>query len=174
MSSSVKFWKYYVPSVDGLEGWGIFILDSTGMFSAVTDYGNAAYKFEVRAGEDIRKYFAKGVPGNLKEKLFYNLQCYDGEETLIRAQEYILEARREKSYSREQAREEWDLLELNEWIDNDANFVRWFDATSIDDAGEFYTMGYPPSCRGFVNKIMPRFCEVVAKELAAETDEVAV
>jgi hypothetical protein len=174
MSSDVKFWRYYVPSVDGVEGWGIFILDSTGMFSAVTDYGNAAYKFDVRAGEDIRKYFAKGVPGNLMEKLFYDLQRYDGDETLIRVKKCILEGRRNGSYSSEQARAEWDLLEKNDWLDNEADFVRWYDDSIIYDSGELYTMGYPPSCNGFVNKLMPRLCSAIAKELADESAGVAV
>lgn len=168
MSKDIKFWRYYIPSVDGVEGWGIITLDSTGVFSAVTDYGNAAYKFEVRDGEDIREYFAKGVPGNLMEKLFYNLRCYDADETLRRVKEDILYQRLEHSLTRARAREEWDLLFQNDWLDNDANFVRWYDETRITDAGEHYTLGYPASCRAFVNKLMPRFCEAVAVELANE------
>lgn len=144
-SADIKFWRYYIPSIDGMEGWGVFLLDSTGMFSAVTDYGNAAYKFDVRQDEDIRKYFAKGAPGGLLEKLFYDLRRYDFDETLQRVQEHILESRRLGSFTRDEARAEWNRLEDYAWIGNEADFTRWFDDTSIDDASEFYTLGYPAS-----------------------------
>ncbi|MEK3788771.1 hypothetical protein [Paenibacillus sp. FSL K6-1230] len=36
MSKDIKFWRYYFPSIDGVEGWGIITIDSTGVFSAVT------------------------------------------------------------------------------------------------------------------------------------------
>ncbi|ARF67055.1 hypothetical protein B7C51_19310 [Paenibacillus larvae subsp. pulvifaciens] len=47
----------YSP-IDG-EGWGIFILDETGMFAAVTDYGNCAYKWPHSGCEDFRHFFAQ-------------------------------------------------------------------------------------------------------------------
>lgn len=167
-NQEVKFWRYYIPTVDGLEGWGLFLLDSTGMFSAVTDFGNAAYKFEVREGEDIRKYFAKGVPGNLLPNLFYNLRRYDGDETLRKVKEDIIYLRGDRSLTREEARAEWDLLFKNDFLENDANFVRWYDETTLCEAAENYTLSYPASCRAFVNKLMPRFSAAVAVELEAE------
>ncbi|WP_339283722.1 hypothetical protein [Paenibacillus sp. FSL R5-0486] len=170
-NQDVKFWRYYIPSVDG-EGWGIFILDSTGMFSAVTDYGNAAHKFEVREGEDIRKYLAKGVPGTLMARLFYDLRRYDPDETLRRAKQDIIYLRGDQSLTREEARKEWDLLQECDWLENEAGFVRWFDQTSISDAGENHALGYPASCRAFVNELMPRFCAALAEEFKQK--EIAV
>lgn len=170
--SEVKFWRYYIPSVDGIEGWGVFLLDSTGMFAAVTDYGNAAYKWPLHAEEDFRRFFAKGVSGGyLLQKLFYEHKQFDGDATLREVKEDIIERRRDGSYSRQKARKEWDLLSYYEDLDNDASFVRWYDNTSISDAGEFYKMRYPASARAFVNKLIPRLSEAIREELAKESEQ---
>lgn len=170
--SEVKIWRYYIPPVDSVEGWGVFILDSTGMFAAVTDYGNAAYKWPLHAEEDFRRFFAKGVSGGyLLQKLFYEQKKYDNEATLQDVKEFIMVCRREGSYSREKAREEWELLSYYDDLDNDASFVRWYDNTSISDAGELYKMSYPASARAFVNKLIPRLSEAIREELAKESEQ---
>ncbi|MCM3294238.1 hypothetical protein M3661_29565 [Paenibacillus sp. MER 180] len=168
----VKFWRYYIPPVDSIEGWGVFVLDSTGVFAAVTDYGNVAYKWTHHAEEDFRHFFAKGVSGGyLLQKLFYEHKRYDGDATLRDVKEYIIDCRRDGSYSREKAREEWDLLSYYDDLDNDASFVRWYDHTSLSDAGEFYNTSYPASAKAFVNKLIPRLSEAIREELAMESEQ---
>jgi hypothetical protein len=174
MSEPIKFWRYSIPSIDG-EGWGIIVLDSTGMFAAVSDYGNAAHHWGHHGCAGIREFFAKGLsPGYALPKLFYDRQQYDGQETLQLVKEYILDARRMTSFTREKAREEFDLLQQFDGLQSEHDFMRWYEETSISDAGEFYCMGYPASARAFVDKLLPRFYEVVAGELAAEREEIHV
>ncbi|ADO59783.1 hypothetical protein [Paenibacillus polymyxa] len=169
-NEDIKFWRYYIPAING-EGWGIFLLDSTGMFSAVTDYANAAYKWDYHAKKDFRQFFAKGMSSTrLLNNLFYHLREYDPDETLKSVKEYILHLRGDQSLTREAARKEWDLLEQYDWLDNDADFTRWHDETNLNDVGELYKLGYPSDAQAFVEKLMPRFCEAVAADLAEESE----
>src|SRR5690554_3259696 len=114
MKDEVKFWRYYIPSIDGIEGWGVFILDSTGMFAAVTDYGNFVYMWPLKytGCDDIREFFkhrdayyvlGKCAPSNGRE--------YQGDKTEQNIRETIIRLRRDHSFTEEQARKEWDLLE---------------------------------------------------------------
>ncbi|MHB1418700.1 MAG: hypothetical protein ACYCX4_03810, partial [Bacillota bacterium] len=113
MSEDIQIWRYYIPSEDGLEGWGIFLLDSTGMFAAVTDYGNYAFRWAYHGEKDFRKFVIglKNDPGYLLGKVLPNGKVYDGEETIKNIKETIIDVRRDGSWSKEQARKEWDLLD---------------------------------------------------------------
>jgi len=165
----VKFWRYYIPSVNGVEGWGVFLIDSTGMFAAVTDYGNAAYMWDHHGKDDIREFFAKGLSGGfLLQKLFYDLKEYDRDETLKRVKENILQCRHERYFDRDKAREEWDLLNEHDDLYYEIDFNRWYEDTSLPDAGDHFTKGYPSPAKAFVNKLFPRFSEAVAEELKNE------
>jgi hypothetical protein len=90
MSTQIKFWRYYLPNIDG-EGWGIFLLDSTGFFSAVTDYGNCAYR---NGTKDFRE-FMKGSSSYYINKLFGEGTEYQGDQTVEKIKRYIIELRRE-------------------------------------------------------------------------------
>lgn len=53
---SLTVWQYDFHSVNG-EGWGTFILRSDGYFSAVTDFGNFAYRWIHHGHEDFRSFW---------------------------------------------------------------------------------------------------------------------
>ncbi|AHD04899.1 hypothetical protein ABNB59_06440 [Paenibacillus larvae] len=168
-TKEIKHWRYDIPQIDG-EGWGTFLLDETGMFAAVTDYGNCAYKWPHSGCEDFRHFFAQERTnwGYFLPKLFYELKEYDGDETLQRIKEYIISCRRDGTFTREKARQEWDLLERHDWLYGDFEFAYWYDETSISDAEEFYIRGYPSSALAFVNKLLPRLSKAIREELARE------
>ncbi|MEV2908670.1 hypothetical protein ABNF65_08405 [Paenibacillus larvae] len=111
----IKHWRYDIPPIDG-EGWGTFLLDEKGMFAAVTDYGNCAYQWTQSGCIDFRHFFAKERTnwGYFLPKLFYKLKEYDGDETLKRVKEDIISCRRDGTFTREKARQEWDLLERHD------------------------------------------------------------
>ncbi|MHB0944603.1 hypothetical protein ACYCSU_23940 [Paenibacillus sp. ALE1] len=175
-SADIKFWRYYIPSIDGLEGWGVFLLDSTGMFAAVTDYGNYAYMWPIEhtGVEDFRDFFkhrdayyvlGKCAPSRKRE--------YQGEETRKLIRERIIEARREGYISEEEARKEWDLTEDHD-LDYAEGFGAWYENTNLCDAHEYAVYGYTSEEKAFADKLFPRFCDAVAKELATERELITV
>lgn len=160
----VKFWRYYVPNIDG-EGWGIFLLDSTGMFAAVTDYGNCAYRWAHHGEDDFRKFLTGGSWGYYLKKLFPHEYEYCQEKTLQSIKERILYSRFNRYITEEQAREEWDLLERHDDLYSSSDFTRWYDETSLDDAGEFYEQDYSASAKAFCYKLLPRLAEMIEKDI---------
>lgn len=171
--SEIKIWRYLIPPVDNIEGWGIFLLDSTGMFAAVTDYGNYAYKWTHHGRDDFRKF----VIGLEKEsdyllgKVAPNKE-YDGEGTIKRIKKDILEHRREGAYTKDFARREWILINNNGNMDSAYGFYKWYEETAITDASEFYTEKWPTSYIAFAKKLIPRLTNAIRKELAMEGDKI--
>lgn len=163
----IKFWRYYVPNIDG-EGWGIFLLDSTGMFAAVTDYGNCAYRWTHHGEEDFRKFLQSGSWGYYLSKLFPHEYEYDQDGTLEAIKQRILRRRFERYMDEDQAREEWDLLEKYDNLYSSADFTRWYDETSLVDAEEYYRQDYSASAKAFCYKLLPRLSEMIEKELESE------
>lgn len=173
MSKEIKFWRYYVPAEDG-EGWGIFLLDSTGMFSAVTDYGNCAYRWSHHGCNDFREFFRGDSWDYYLNKLFQGQEVYQQDETLQAVKERIIHLRWERRVTEEWAREEWDLLERHEDLYSESDFTRWYDETRVDDAGEYYTRGHNSSAKAFVRKLMPRFAKMALDDLANERKQINV
>ena len=171
MSDQIKFWRYYVPNIDG-EGWGIFVLDSTGFFSAVTDYGNCAFRWSSTGTKDFRE-FMKGSPSYYINKLFGEGKEYQGDQTVEKIKRYIIECRREDSLTEEQARHEWDLMDQNDNLYSISDFTRYYDSTNLDDVGEFYTMGYSASVMAFGKVLLPRLFEMIKDDLATEKNILA-
>jgi hypothetical protein len=168
MPEDIKIWRYCIPTEDGLSGWGIFLLDSTGMFAAVTDYGNYAFKWSNWGPGDFRKFVIGLSPGYLLGKVAK--VEHDGEATLKSVKEYILECRRDGEWSKEEAREEWDLLAECDGLDSIPACTRWYDATKISDAGEFMSEGYDMDARMFAEKLMPRLAEALKQELEKQSE----
>ncbi|GAB6989594.1 hypothetical protein [Paenibacillus pini] len=173
MKEVVKFWRYYIPSVDGVEGWGVFLLDSTGMFAAVTDYGNFAYMWPIKhtGCDDFREFFkhrdayyvlGKCAPSNGQE--------YQGERTEEELRKTILRMRREDTFTEEDARKEWDLLNEVD-LEYREGFHEWYQGTEFIDAHEHMVFDYTVSERAFADILFPKFCEAVANELKSELVE---
>jgi hypothetical protein len=159
------FWKYIVPSVDGLEGWGIFVLDSTGYFSAVTDYGNYAFLWTHHGFEDFREFLMGLDKDYLCSKL--GKRSYDGDLTLDNIKDQILQLRRDGTFTKEKAREEWDLLEYNN-LENEVEFSNWLGETSIDEAWELARSSYGPDMEAFVTRLYPRFVKELKYDLVKD------
>lgn len=169
--SEVKFWRYTIPSIDG-EGWGIFLLDSTGMFAAVTDYGNYAYMWPLRhtGCDDFREFFkhrdayyvlGKCAPSRGRE--------YQGDETGRYIRKEILRMRREDILNEEDARKEWGLLEDIDF-DYAEGFGVWYEQTELSDAHEYARYDFSAQEKAFANELFPRFCDAVIEDLAKEAD----
>lgn len=167
---NIKFWRYYIPPVDRIEGWGIFLLDSTGMFAAVTDYGNYAYMWDHHGKKDFREFVA-----GLAKSPYYVLgkvakKDYSGKETIKAIKEDILDNRRDGSYTKEFARREWDLLKNTDDMDSVFGFKEWYDNTHVSDASELYSMDWSLQAKAFATKLMPRLAEALKDELRKESE----
>lgn len=166
---NIKIWRYSIPPIDRIEGWGIFLLDSTGMFAAVTDYGNYAFKWSHHGSNDFREFIIKAHKsyGYILEKLASKV--YSGKKTINHIKRHILEHRWERFYNKEFARKEWELIRDIEDMDNVIGFKEWYDRTHIDDASEFYGEDWTPCAWAFATKLIPRLVEVLKDDLAKET-----
>ncbi|EEM37739.1 hypothetical protein P9Y62_12725 [Bacillus thuringiensis] len=154
--------RYSVPSVDG-EGWGIFLLDRSGIFTAVTDFGNFAYWFSLRENESVEEFLLSTRPDQILCKIA-NRDVVDIEETINYIKENLLYDRREGRF-----REEWKLIEeLQEDLDeypNDVAFQYWYDKTHIQFDDGFYQYKYPSAAVRFSNETFVRLQEKLRAEL---------
>jgi len=158
--------RYYLPSLKG-EGWAIVYITSLGEFTALSDYGNYGYWWSHHGCKDIREFFLRALkdPGYFVGKLSGGATEYDGEASLKSVKQYILSVRRDKSWTKECAREEWDLLDMNENLYSDHDFTRWYDHTQIDEAYEHHQRRAKPQVVAFVEKVLGRLEPILRAEL---------
>jgi hypothetical protein len=167
MSSEVKMWRYAIPTVDGLSGWAILFLDSTGCFSALSDYENWSYRWNSRGfveGEDFRKFLLKCDDDYLLRKINPKKE-YDEEKTYAAAKEVILGLRREKEFTKEEALEEWELLKEYDALGSEFDLHRWAMETKLGDVGELYCVKHSEQARAFLKHCWPRLKELMKNDL---------
>jgi hypothetical protein len=171
----IKFYRYSIPSEGRYGGWGTFILDSTGFFAAITDFGNYAYRWDAFGKRDFREFVIQlqhswdYVLGKVRP----NGKEYDDEKTLHGIKRHILEYRRDGGYDKEFARREWNLLSENEDLNTEFNFYDWYQSTKIEEAYEFCEKSYDCDALAFSQMLMPRLAEAIKLDLQSEQVEVS-
>jgi hypothetical protein len=162
----IKMWRCAIPSIKG-QGWGIFLLDSTGMFAAVTDYGNYAFKWTHHGCDDFREFVIdlKNSPDYVLGKVSHGKE-YQGQKTNENIKNEILRARREGYLSEDQAKEEWELV--GDELEYHEGFLDWYNQTSLCDAQEMSRYDYPPDEKAFAKILLPRLAQILEKELENE------
>lgn len=165
-SGAVETWRYSLPNVKG-EGWVIAFLDSTGCFTALSDWGNVAYRWNARGWGpgDFRQFLLSCDDYYLTSKLGQGRQEYDPEKTLQSVKEYIIEQRKSRRWDKEDAAKEWDRLDTYSNLESEFDFGHWVSATEIGDAAEFYSQKYVSDVSAFIKHAMPRLREVFRAEL---------
>ena len=153
--------------------WAIIILDSNGMFAAVSDYGDYIYHWS-HFREDFRR-FMLGVGwdyllGKTRGHNAKELQV-DSSKELIR--EAILDYRRhDADMTKDLARREWDLI--ND-VDNEEDLRNWLDETEyFNDDGcgyEYFRYDWGASEHNFVKLILPRLKAEIRQQLKQEREE---
>ena len=161
--------RYYLPSIKG-EGWAIVYITSLGEFTALSDWGNYGYWWSHHGCKDIRQFFlrAKESPDYFIGKLSSGATEYDGEASYKSVKDYILEVRRDRSWSMQKARGEWILLDLHSQLHDEHDFTRWYESTSIDEAYEHHRRRPNPQVVAFVEKVLGRLDPILRAELTAE------
>jgi len=163
----VKFWRYYLPSENG-EGYAIIFIDSTGVFSAVSDFGNYGHIWGATGSQSIREflldsekdwhYFAKKLDPK---------DIVDWDATQKRILDHLQSNYREGNYDGETFKEETRLLAASP-ITDEWSFHNWYQDTTLVDAHEFQVRRLSYQVEMFVKKTMKRLCAVLKVELANE------
>lgn len=172
---AAKVWRYSIPN-EKFQGWAIIFLDSEGCFAALSDYGDHSYRWNARGfppGLDFRQFIIQCDDGYLTGKLGQGKREYDPEATLAGVRETIIECRKEKSFTKEHAREEWDSLDGFDNLQTEHDFGRWHDYTDIGDASESYRTRYPRDLQSFIQFVMPKLRALIQAELKSDDNAVA-
>lgn len=157
-------WRYIVKP--GPWGWGIFLLDSTGMFAVVSDYGNYAFKWTDWGKRDFRLFLIGLDKSYLCGKLAMDRSReYQGQRTLENIRDQIIQLRRDGSLTKEQARKEWELAKM---VDSHyaEDFAEWLRETKLgSDSYELSVYDTPAQIRLFYDRVFTRLVEVIKEDL---------
>ncbi len=151
--------------------WARVWITSDGMISICSDYGNYGYWFGAPGSRGIRRFLTSCDPspgGYLAIKFSDGERVYDGEATRGEIKKYILGERRTKEFSREQARDEWCLLDEHGSLEHVEEFHDWCSETRIEGSYEFYRDDFPGQVQGFMKHCWPVLVEAMKNELDAE------
>lgn len=162
-----KTYFYQVRPARGSEWARIWITDD-GCFTTISDYGNYGYWWGC-PGMEFREFLIGCGPDYVLTKLTSGRRDkLNGHKSVKRIQEYILSHRRERDWSKERAREEWELLDRYSDLDDIFNQVHWYEQTTIDCAYEYLVYEGSQQAAAFVRELWPLFVEALKRELAAE------
>lgn len=160
---SVKVWRYNLSGTkeEPFE-WAVIVLDSTGFFAAASDYGDYCKKWPgpgtgFNKDEDFRRVFLRFSKDYLLNKLAETE--YDWEATKKCAKRELIQLRKDGFYTREEAREEWEWLDLCETVEE------WAQHTSMQDIHEIICTDYDSDAKAFVDKIIPRLDALIKEDL---------
>lgn len=172
MSKPITTWRYYLPSTKD-QPWAEVLLTSSGMFAAVSDYGNYAYPWRAHGERDFREFIAGlAKDGNYVAGKLSQRTAYRGDETLAAIKRHIFDARRHGGLDADEARELWDELNDFDLESHAEEFSRWLresdGASTIADAFEFAVYDYPADVKAFCRLVLPRLAVVLRAEIEAE------
>lgn len=165
----IKIWRYVIPRTKDCDG-GVFILDSTGFFAAVTSYGNYAYRWHCTGKEDFREFIVSCTETSyLLDKLVgRSNKEYDAEATLENVKEEIINLRRQEELTKIEAREEWNILDIYDDLRDEFSFREWEEITRLSDVWENIVNSYNEDDLYFANHLMPRLIGKIKEELEEE------
>ncbi len=168
---TIKTHRYFLNNDENYEGWNLVVLDQDGgecTLFASGDYGSYVARFYF--GKDFREAFLNFDKEYLLRKIAKD-DVYDGDTTLKEIKWRIIQYRQDGSWSREQARKEWDLL--NDYdFDYKEQFYEWAQETETYDcyfdAFEIACYKFPAAAVAFVERALPRLKQLIQKELEEE------
>lgn len=149
---------YFVRNKQGPFGeeWARIWITDDGCFTTISDYGNWGYWWSC-PGCEFRKFLCRCDEGYLSSKLSQGEHEFDGEATVEAIRRRIVELRRERQLTREQAHEEWERVHPKPSrgyidprgqfsnMDNEIEAHEWYLETNLVDPAELLV--YRSSCR---------------------------
>ncbi len=157
--------RYHVKT-EGDRWLATVIISDDGYFSTVSDWGSYAYWWSA-AGDCFRSFLTRINPDYLLGKIAPQ-QSYDGPATCKTVKRHILDMRRDGDIGRDTARQEWEFLRENNWLDNREDFAYWIRDTEIEEPWTFAEQSHDSDAVGFAEKAWPRIQAVIRAELEAE------
>jgi hypothetical protein len=131
--AEIQTWRISLPNENG-EGWAIIFMDSTGCFSAMSDWGNVAHRWPNKGwgDDDFRKFLLKCDDYYLTSKFGQNRREYDGEGALKSIQEYLNRMEQEKGLKPAVIARERDLLKEHNELYEQHDLWAWQQDTKLD------------------------------------------
>jgi hypothetical protein len=172
MSTPVKTWYYALPSGKDME-WAEIVITSTGMFAAVSDWGDYAYVWRHTGCKDVREFFAGKVDGDyFARKLAHGARVYNPETTLCNVKEMLNTLVKDGDLTPEKMEEELEVLEDCGDLDSEHSFSTWLNSTLLEcDPYELSSTAcyeIDNSVVNFCERIMPRLAKKIDEELDSE------
>lgn len=163
-------WTYWLPSEKG-EGYAWIVLDSEGRFMTISDWGNYAYWWSPNSTDtsDFRHWVRDHLCGPYFDYLVGKLGMDRGrvlkvEESVKRIKDEVCKTRRTGGLTKEEARDEWDLID---GAHDEGALYNWHTETKLQDAFELPVHDYPTQLYCFAEKVMPRLKALLDAELAS-------
>jgi len=153
--------------------WGQITVSEDGCLTVISDYGNYGYAWR-SFGKSFKKFLITLDGSYLYNKLGRDVpKVFNSKETSQEIRTYIIECRRNKEISSEQAREFWDEVEEIEAMSDTheyCSFINHWSSSILKLYGE------DPSSipcveddnyqlTAFIEKIYPEFVKVLKEEL---------
>jgi hypothetical protein len=152
-------------------GWYIAFMDNYGSLSILSDYGNYGYRwgsFGAIEKDGFLRFLTGCDDSYILGKLAQGRSEYQDEPTLAAVKRKIIEYRRDRTLSKEQAREEWDLLrEEYENLYTEFDYSRWAMryGNELFNPEEFAVYEKPQQAQAFVKNVWPRLIAAIKKDL---------
>lgn len=157
MTRPVSFERYSIPS-GSHGGWAIIFLDSRGVFSTVSDYGNYGYIWS-HPGCPFHEFLASIDTSYLSKKLANGAREYRGEETLKFVEDRLKELSANGDTPEDVLYEERVLLKSCDKLYSPEDFSKWSDQTTLPDAHEYACYAVPTQLEMFCKHVWPQFVE---------------
>ncbi len=154
----------------GLFGWARIWVTDDGSISILSDYGNYGYWFGA-PGKEFRAFLIGAGKDYLVNKFTSGSpEVIDADASEKKIRRHILRLRRDRDLSREQARDEWELLKEHHDFDDLFNQVDWWRATTFEMTEPLFVY-HRRSLRAveaLMEKVWPLFVAQLAAERAQE------
>lgn len=173
----VEVWRYSGQNIK-CEGWFIAFMDNAGCLSVQSDYGDYAYRWNMRGMPTVAdgsrlQTMREFVAGQLSRDPHYVLakfasrSVYNCAKTAENVKRELIELRRARGkFSKEEAAAEWDLVEA--LLVSSQNVDEWMRETALEEPHFFLSTDYPEQAKAFMDRAWPRLVALVQAELAAE------
>lgn len=162
-------------------GWAVFTIDEFGMFNCQSDYGDYNYMWPNHGRKSFKHFIlelARDTSYLLKKVT--KADTFDYEKSLENWKIEIVRERRERSCTKEQARNAWEVITgLDDYSGSpDILLYQIIDSDAINDIWDepHYVFNvdrdYSPQALAFAHEVMPMFADILRKEIEeGETNE---
>ena len=160
-------WKY--------NGWATFTIDENGgLFSVQSDFGNYNYAWPKHGRESFKHFLIEITmsPDYILGKIS-NEDYFDSDKAEKKWKSKIIELRKDRECTKEQARDAWEFLVNDLSVDGSVDYIQneIYGSSAISSISEepWYDfeieLDYPYMAVRFVNEVMPMFSEILKKEI---------